>query len=67
MTVSTEQWHASPDPNEPPIADAATGEVRVPLALYLVDQQRGRVPLVLSRADAEQLCTVLRRALGAAR
>ncbi|MEW1867060.1 hypothetical protein AB0420_02480 [Streptomyces caelestis] len=43
-----------------------TGEIRVPLALYDLDDHRGDVPLVMSRAEAEALFARLRAELVAA-
>ncbi|MER6839520.1 hypothetical protein [Streptomyces platensis] len=57
--------HASTRRGEPPSADGVTGEIRVPLALYAVDEHRGSVDLVLSRADAASLLASLVEALGA--
>ncbi|MBP8537868.1 hypothetical protein [Streptomyces sp. MK37H] len=36
-------------------SDSGTGEVRVPLSLFHLDQYEGDVELVLSRAEAEEL------------
>ncbi|MGI3198457.1 hypothetical protein ACRJ4B_15870 [Streptomyces sp. GTA36] len=44
--------------------DRTTGEVRVPLDLYAVDEPQGGVELVLSRADGQRLFTQLAEALG---
>ncbi|MFG3323709.1 hypothetical protein ACGF3J_37260 [Streptomyces sp. NPDC048171] len=41
-----------------------TGEVRVPLALYAVDELRGNADLVMSRGEAQRLFTQLAEALG---
>ncbi|NEA45378.1 hypothetical protein [Streptomyces sp. SID10815] len=57
LHASTRRW-------EPLTADATTGEVRVPLSLYSVDQQQGDVDLVLSRSDAQRLFTQLAEGLG---
>ncbi len=56
--------HASTCRNEPHTIDSATGEIRVPLALYAVDEYRGTVDLVLSRADGASLLASLVEALG---
>ncbi|GAA2690526.1 hypothetical protein GCM10009864_75830 [Streptomyces lunalinharesii] len=48
-------WHASPRRGAPTSSTSDTGEVRVPLALYRVDQHQGDVDLVLSRSEAEEL------------
>lgn len=47
--------HASPRPNASPTGDTTTGEIRVPLELFTVDQPQGDVDLVLSRVEAEHL------------
>lgn len=59
-------WHASTRRGEPTSSVSNTGEIRVPLALYQVDQHQGDVPLVLSRADAEELHAALCAHLGLA-
>lgn len=51
--------HASPRRGEPPTSDPSTGEVRVPIALYELDEHQADVPLVLSRGEAERLHTAL--------
>lgn len=56
--------HASTRRDELPTIDSVTGEIRVPLALYAVDEHRGSVDLVLSRADGESLLASLVEALG---
>ncbi|MBO0917551.1 hypothetical protein [Streptomyces laculatispora] len=48
-------WHASPQQAAAPIGDSMTGEVRVPVALYDLDELQAEVPLVLSRIEAEAL------------
>lgn len=63
--VSPAQWHASPQRGGAPASDAGTGEVRVPLSLFHVDQHMGDVELVLSRLEGEELLTGLRAALAA--
>lgn len=55
--------HASPRRGEPPTSDPGTGEVRVPLALYQLDEHQADIPLVLSRGEAERLHTALTRLL----
>ncbi|MEU5442783.1 hypothetical protein [Streptomyces griseofuscus] len=50
--------------DEPLRTQLVTGEVRVPLALYSVDENRGDVDLVLSRAEGQTLFTRLAEALG---
>lgn len=47
--------HASPQRAALPTGDHLTGEVRVPLAVYALDQVQAHVPLVLSRREAEDL------------
>ncbi|MFI9260374.1 hypothetical protein ACIGT4_22155 [Streptomyces sioyaensis] len=56
--------HASTRRGEPPSVDGVTGEIRIPLALYAVDEYRGSVDLVLSRADGASLLASLVEALG---
>ncbi|HZF92091.1 hypothetical protein [Streptomyces sp.] len=56
--------HASTRRGEPLTTVHVTGEVRVPLALYAVDERRGDVDLVLSRTEAHRLFTQLAEALG---
>ncbi|MEU6421122.1 hypothetical protein [Streptomyces spiralis] len=56
--------HASIRRNEPLAAVPATGEVRIPLALYAVDELRGCADLVMSRAEAQAVFTELAEALG---
>ncbi|MCH0561967.1 MULTISPECIES: hypothetical protein [unclassified Streptomyces] len=63
MTVPA-RLHASTRRDEPPSSDADTGEVRVPIALYALDEHRGDTDLVLSRADADRLLAELAQALG---
>ncbi|MFC9990945.1 hypothetical protein ACFXKV_17360 [Streptomyces globisporus] len=53
MSVTT--WHASPQRAALPLGDPTTGEVRVPVALYDLDELQAEVPLVLSRTEAEEL------------
>ncbi|MFD5938259.1 hypothetical protein [Streptomyces griseus] len=48
-------WHASPQRAALPIGDPTTGEVRVPVALYQLDELQAEIPLVLSRTEAEDL------------
>ena len=57
-------WHASTRRGEPASSVSDTGEIRVCLALYQVDQHQGDVPLVLSRTDAEELHAALGTHLG---
>lgn len=52
-------WHASPKRDALPSIDHPTGEVRVPVVLYDVDQGQAVVPLVLSRREAERLRNAL--------
>ncbi len=60
---SRARLHASLRRDESPTRDAMTGEIRVPVALYDLDEHRGDVPLVMSRAEAEALYAHLRVAL----
>ncbi|GAA2639757.1 hypothetical protein GCM10009863_66050 [Streptomyces axinellae] len=48
-------WHASPRKEAEATTDSVTGEIRVPLSLFKVDQRQGDAPLVLSRREAEAL------------
>jgi hypothetical protein len=64
MELLPARLHASTRRHEPLATVAATGEVRVPLALYAVDELRGNVDLVLARAEAQRLFTQLAEALG---
>lgn len=64
MPFLPSRLHASARRDEPPTIDATTGEVRVPLALYEVDERRGDVDLVMSRAEGQTLFTQLAEALG---
>ncbi|MBB1252660.1 hypothetical protein [Streptomyces alkaliterrae] len=57
------QWHASPCRTASATRDSETGEIRVPLALFHVDQPQGTVKLVLSRVQAEHLHATLSRML----
>lgn len=57
--VSTAKWHASPSRTAAASHDRATGEVRIRLALYELDEHRGDVSLVLSRVEADALRTAL--------
>lgn len=56
--------HASLRRDEPPTIQQATGEVRVPLTLYEVDENRGDIDLVLARAEGQRLFTQLAETLG---
>lgn len=56
--------HASTRRDEPLSSDDVTGEIRIPLALYAVDEYRGSVDLVLSRAEGASLLASLVEALG---
>lgn len=47
--------HASPRPSTSVSSDSTTGEVRVPIDLYCLDQPQGPVDLVLSAREAEEL------------
>lgn len=57
--ASVDQWHASPCRTAHATGDSDTGEIRVPLSLFHVDQHQGNVELVLSRGQAEQLHAAL--------
>ncbi|MFH9403240.1 hypothetical protein ACH4JS_26345 [Streptomyces sp. NPDC017638] len=52
--------------DEPLKIQRETGEVRVPITLYDLDEARGDIDLVLSRAEAQRLFTGLADALGLA-
>ena len=56
--------HASTRRDEPPTTVHVTGEVRVPLARYAVDERCDDVDLVLSHNEAQRLFTQLGEALG---
>lgn len=58
-------WHASPRGAVATMSTADTGEVRVPISLYHVDEHQGDAPLVLSRAEAEVLHLALAALLDA--
>ncbi|MFI1956127.1 hypothetical protein ACH437_30535 [Streptomyces xinghaiensis] len=58
-------WHASPRRDGAPHSDSTTGEVRVPLALFHIDEHQGDLDLVLSRVEGEELLDGLRTALTA--
>ncbi|AWI28594.1 hypothetical protein DDW44_07190 [Streptomyces tirandamycinicus] len=45
--------HASPRPGVAPSGDPSTGEIRVPLQLFVLDHPVGVVDLVLSHVEAE--------------
>lgn len=64
MTFLPARLHASTRREEPLTTDVVTGEVRVPIALYDVDERRGDVDLVLSRAEGQQLLKQLAEACG---
>lgn len=51
--------HASPRRDEPVSVDTGTGEVRVPLALYTLDEHCGDIELVLSRVEGTKLFALL--------
>jgi hypothetical protein len=48
-------WHASLRPDSESTGDSTTGEIRVPLEVWSVDQPQGSVDLVLSSREVEQL------------
>ncbi|MGA5599660.1 hypothetical protein ACPCUF_01240 [Streptomyces griseoincarnatus] len=58
--------HASPRRGAELCSDSATGEIRVPLSLFCVDEPVRDVDLVLSRAEGETLLEELRWRLGLA-
>lgn len=64
MSSTANRWHASPRTTVQPSTDDTTGEIRLPLSLYQVDEHQGDVPLVLSRVEAEQLHASLSCLLG---
>lgn len=53
--MSTDHWHASPQREADPFMDRSTGEVRIPLDLFDLDELQAQVLLVLSRREAEDL------------
>jgi hypothetical protein len=55
--------HASLRRGSTPACDSRTGEVRVPLTLYDLDEPQDYPDLVLARAEAEALFAQLRAAL----
>ncbi|MDT0382396.1 hypothetical protein RM572_26915 [Streptomyces sp. DSM 42041] len=59
--------HASPRHGAPPTSDLGTGEIRVPLALYDLDEHQADVSLVLSRTEAGLLHASLDRLLSGRR
>ncbi|MEU2868181.1 hypothetical protein ABZ769_03110 [Streptomyces olivoreticuli] len=59
-----DQWHASPCRDASPTIDDSTGEIRVPLALFQLDQLQGPVELVLSRVEAVEMYKSLSRLAG---
>lgn len=61
--MSMSALHASLARGEVPTCDARTGEIRIPLALYSLDELQGQPDLVLSRGEAESLFAHLRAAL----
>jgi hypothetical protein len=61
--ASRTPWHASPRRGASPRCDEATGEIRIPLALFAIDQHQGDVDLVLSRLEGEALLESVRSAL----
>ncbi|MEU0739735.1 hypothetical protein [Streptomyces sp. NPDC006134] len=64
MSPLPARLHASPCRSAPLTTVRATGEVRVPLALHVVDDLRGTTGLVMSRAEAQWLFTQLAESLG---
>ncbi|MEU0058484.1 hypothetical protein [Streptomyces sp. NPDC006334] len=65
MDTPTARWHASPRREAAPYSDGQTGEVRVPLSLFCIDERLRDVDLVLSRVEGEELLAQLRGALSA--
>ncbi|MEU1292359.1 hypothetical protein ABZ439_08015 [Streptomyces sp. NPDC005840] len=63
MDALPARLHASLRP-EPPTSVHATGEVRLPLSIWAVDELRATADLVMSRGEAQQLFTQLAGALG---
>ncbi|TKA11757.1 hypothetical protein [Actinacidiphila oryziradicis] len=57
------KWHASPRRAVPASRQDDTGEIRIPLALFDLDQLKGHLELVLSRVEAEQMYAGLSRLL----
>ncbi|MEV5911048.1 hypothetical protein AB0M00_19370 [Streptomyces chartreusis] len=55
--------HASLRRGEVPVCDGRTGEIRVPLTVYDLDEPQAYPDLVLSRAEGEALFAQLRAAL----
>lgn len=51
--------HASPRRGAEPSHDPASGETRIPLRLYVIDEPQGDADLVLSRTETEQLHATL--------
>lgn len=64
MELLPARLHASTRRHEPLTAVPVTGEVRVPLDLYAVDELRGTTDLVMARGEAQRLFTQLAEALG---
>lgn len=64
MVATPARLHASTRRGKPLTTDAATGEVRVPIVLYALDDPCGDIDLVLSRAEGQRLFTQLAQALG---
>jgi hypothetical protein len=64
-TPPSAPWHASPRRDAAPYSDGATGEVRIPLSLFCVDEHIRDVDLVLARVEGETLLAQLRPALAA--
>ncbi|MET9162085.1 hypothetical protein ABZX56_30555 [Streptomyces parvulus] len=63
MCSSLARLHASLRRDEQPTRDITTGEIRVPVALYDLDEHQGDTELVMSRAEAEALYATLRAKL----
>jgi hypothetical protein len=63
VVANVSQWHASPCRGARPSSEDGTGEIRIPLSLFHIDERQGDMPLVLSRAEAEHLHASLSRLL----
>lgn len=64
MPILPDRLHASLRRDEPLATAPLTGEIRVPLALYEVDELLGATDLVLARSEAQDVFTRLAEALG---
>ncbi|MEU3297573.1 hypothetical protein ABZ722_35275 [Streptomyces longwoodensis] len=66
MDTPPPRWHASPRRGAAPYSDRQTGEVRVPLTLFAVDEPVSDIELVMTRAEGEAHLEQVRAALAAA-